>query len=254
MSNASVGAASMIRALRAQAEPARVAILQRFFRTGPGEYGHGDRFIGVRVPAIRALVRQFANATLADVDALLASPIHEARLLAVLLLVRMFRGAGDDRTRRRIYTFYVSRTDRINSWDLVDVSAPAIVGGWLETRSRAPLTQLARSERVWDRRIAILATQHFIRRGDLKDTFRIAELLLHDEHDLLHKAVGWMLREAGARDPAALRRFLASHHSTMPRTMLRYAIEKFPEDERRSYVSRTPQRPRPPAGHGEKKR
>ena len=229
-------AETMIRALRAHAEPARVAVLQRFFRTAPGEYGHGDRFIGVRVPAIRALVPRFASATLADIEALLASPIHEARLLAVLLLVRLFQTATDEATRRRVYSFYVSHTDRINSWDLVDVSAPAVVGGWLDTRSRAPLTKLARSPQVWDRRIAILATHHFIRRGDPSDTFRIATLLLDDDHDLIHKAVGWMLREAGARDPAGLRRFLASHHARMPRTMLRYAIEKFPEGERRMYV------------------
>ena len=233
-------AARMLSALRASAEPARSEVLQRFFKTGPGQYGEGDRFIGVRLPALRRLVQQFQDAPLRDIDKLLASPIHEARLFAVLLLVRQFRLAKDDRSRRRLYDFYLSRTARINNWDLVDVSAPGIVGAWLAHRKRTPLLKLARSGVLWERRIAIVATWHFMRLGDLDDAFRIADILLDDPHDLIHKAVGWMLRVAGDVDGARLRDFLADRHQRMPRTMLRYAIEKFPEFERRTYLRTAP--------------
>jgi 3-methyladenine DNA glycosylase AlkD len=232
-------AGQMVRALRAEADPSRVAVLQRFFRTQPGQYAEGDRFIGVTVPAIRGLTRRFSNAPLQEIDALLHSPIHEARLLALLLMVRGFR-AGDERQRRRIYDLYLARTSRINNWDLVDSSAPQIVGAWLADRSRAPLRKLARSESLWERRMAIIATHYFVRHADVTDTFRIAEILIDDRHDLIHKAVGWMLREAGKRRPRAERRFLASRHLRMPRTMLRYAIEKFPERERRAYLTARP--------------
>jgi 3-methyladenine DNA glycosylase AlkD len=230
-------AADMLRALRTRAEPTRAVVLQGYFKTGPGEYGEGDRFIGVRLPALRVLVREFQEAPLPEIGKLLASPIHEARLLAVLLLVRQFQRATEQTARRRIYDFYLSRTRQINNWDLVDVSAPGLVGGWLFDRSRAPLTRLAQSSNLWERRIAVLATHYFIRQGDLDETFRIADILLDDEHDLVHKAVGWMLREAGQRDMRRLRAFLATRHHTMPRTMLRYAIEKMPERERRTYLT-----------------
>jgi 3-methyladenine DNA glycosylase AlkD len=225
----------MLRALRAGADPPRAAALQRFFRTGRGEYAEGDRFLGLTVPSIRMLAARCGDAPLEEVDALLHSPIHEGRLLALLLMVQAFR-AGDERQRRRIYRLYLARTRFINNWDLVDASAPQIVGAWLAGRSRAPLRRLARSTSLWERRIAIVATHWFIRRGEIEDTFAIADLLLDDPHDLIHKAVGWMLREAGKRDGVAARRFLASRHGRMPRTMLRYAIEKFPEQERRSYL------------------
>jgi 3-methyladenine DNA glycosylase AlkD len=234
-----VTAGQMLRALRAEADPSRVAVLQRFFRTQPGQYAEGDRFIGVTVPAIRRLTRRFPNAPLQEIDALLHSPIHEARLLALLMMVRAFR-AGDERQRRRIYELYLARTGRINNWDLVDASAPQIVGAWLANRSRAPLRKLARSESLWERRIAIVATHHFIRQGEVTDTFDISDILINDPHDLIHKAVGWMLREAGKRRPDAERRFLASRNARMPRTMLRYAIEKFPEPERRAYLTVRP--------------
>jgi 3-methyladenine DNA glycosylase AlkD len=231
----------MLRALRAVSDPSRVPVLQRFFRTGPGEYGEGDRFIGVTVPAVRVLCKRFRAASLESIDALLQSPVHEARLLALLLLSQTFRTA-DEAGQRRIYTLYLSRTLFINSWDLVDTSAPHIVGAWLSERSRAPLRRLARSKWLWDRRIAIIATQYFIRRRDLEETFALADILLNDPHDLIHKAVGWMLREAGDRDRAAARRFLATRHTRMPRTMLRYAIEKYPDPERQRYLlaRRTP--------------
>jgi 3-methyladenine DNA glycosylase AlkD len=230
-------APQLLRALRAAADPTRVPVLQSFFRTNPGEYAEGDLFIGVTVPSIRALAKRFGDVPLEEIETLLLCPVHEARLLALVLLVEAFR-AGDARQQRRIYTLYLSRTDRINNWDLVDSSAPPIVGGWLADRSRAPLTKLARSRSLWERRIAIVATHFFIRQGDLAETFRIADILLDDPHDLIHKAVGWMLREAGKQDPEAERRFLASRHTSMPRTMLRYAIERFPDRERRNYLIR----------------
>ena len=228
-------AQQMTRVLKTHADPLRAVALQRFFRTGAGEYAEGDRFLGLAVPAVRGLARRFSGTSTTEIDALLQSPFHEARLLALVLLVEAFRD-GTSPEQRRIYDLYMSRTRFINNWDLVDLSAPPIVGAWLFERSRVPLKRLARSKSLWERRIAILATQDFIRRGDIHETFRIADILLNDPHDLIHKAVGWTLREAGKRDPDAERRFLATRHSRMPRTMLRYAIERFPERERRGYL------------------
>ncbi len=212
-----------------------MAILQRFFKTGPGEYGEGDRFIGVTLPVIRAVARECRGTPIDELRKLLRSPVHEERTLALLMLVDAFK-SGDEPARRRIYDLYLANTRFINNWDLVDCSAAQIVGGWLRGRSTAPLTRLAKSESLWERRIAMLATLDGIRRGDFDDAFRIADLLLHDDHDLIHKAVGWMLREVGKRDGAAERAFLADRYKTMPRTMLRYAIERFPEGERRKYL------------------
>ena len=228
-------AAAITRRLRRHANPANVAILQSFFKTGPGQYGEGDRFIGVKVPGIRAVCRECRGAPLAEIQKLLRSPIHEVRALALLMLVDAFKD-GDEPAQRRIYNLYLAHTAFINNWDLVDCSAGQIVGGWLRGRSTAPLTRLARSKSLWERRIAIIATFDGIRRGAFADTFRIADLLLHDEHDLIHKAVGWLLREVGNRDGKAERAFLESRYKTMPRTMLRYAIDRFPEGERRRYL------------------
>ena len=230
-------AAGIRKRLKACADPGHVPILQSFFKTGEGEYGEGDVFIGVRTPEMRAICRESRGAPLSSVLALLKSRVHEERALALMLLVDAFR-RGDERARRAIYEAYLSHTAFINNWDLVDLSASAIVGGHLAGRSRSPLTRLARSSSVWERRMAIIATFHFIRLGDLDDTFRIADLLLDDPHDLIHKAVGWMLREAGKSDGAALRAFLASRHQRMPRTMVRYAIERFPEAQRKRYLTR----------------
>jgi 3-methyladenine DNA glycosylase AlkD len=223
------------RRLRAHADPASVAILQSFFKTGPGQYGEGDQFIGIRLPAMRSLCRECRDTPLATALTLLDSKVHEERLLALLLMVDRFT-RGDEAERKRVYDAYLANTDRINNWDLVDASAPAVVGAYLAGRSRAPLTRLARSASLWERRIAIVATLYLIREGDLADTFRIADLLLDDPEDLIHKATGWMLREAGKRDGAALRQFLATRHDRMPRTMLRYAIERFPEAERKKFL------------------
>lgn len=232
-----MNATDLRRRLRVHARPSHVPILQSFFKTGPGEYGEGDVFIGVNLPAMRAVCRDCREAPLGAALALLRSRIHEERLLGLLMMVDRFTG-GDQTERKRVHEAYLAHSARINNWDLVDVTAPQIVGGYLADRSRSPLTRLARSKSLWERRIAIVATHYFIRHGDLDDTFRIADLLLDDSHDLIHKAVGWMLREAGRRDGAALRRFLATRHDRMPRTMLRYAIERFPEKERKGYLRR----------------
>jgi 3-methyladenine DNA glycosylase AlkD len=230
-----VTARAISRRLRELSDRGRVPLLQRFFRTAPGEYGEGDVFMGVTVPAVRAVAREFRGTPLGEIETLLGSRMHEERLTALVMLVHAFQ-RGDERTRRAIYDLYLAQTSRINNWDLVDVSAPHIVGAWLETRSRAPLRRLAKSSSLWERRIAIVATQHFIRRSDLADTFALADILLADREDLIHKAVGWMLREAGKRDVSALRAFLDARHQRMPRTMLRYAIERLPESERLGYL------------------
>lgn len=223
------------RRLRTRADASRVPVLRSFFKTGQGEYGDGDEFIGVTVPALREICRECRGASLAEIRVLLGSSIHEDRLLALLLLVEAFV-RGDSTERQRLYDFYLAHTARINNWDLVDSSAPAIVGGWLYDRGRAPLRALAKSPSLWERRIAIVATAYFIRRGEFDDTLAIARLLLRDSHDLIHKAVGWMLREVGKKDGAAERRFLDAHAPDMPRTMLRYAIERFPPAERKAYL------------------
>ncbi|HEU0015378.1 MAG TPA: DNA alkylation repair protein [Longimicrobium sp.] len=222
--------------LHALADPGHVKVLQGYFKTGAGQYGEGDRFLGLRVPVLRKLAREFRGLPVSDALELLRSSWHEERLLALLLLVDAF-SRGDAATREEIYRAYLANTRFINNWDLVDSSAPQIVGAFLGPDRIAPLLELARSESLWERRIAILATQHFIRQGVFEPTLRIAGMLLHDREDLIHKAVGWMLREVGQRDRAAEEEFLHAHCRTMPRTMLRYAIERFPEPLRRAYLS-----------------
>ena len=224
--------------MRALANPAKAVELQRFFKTGPGEYAEGDRFLGIMVPQIRRVVREFQDLSLGDVTRLLRSGFHEERLLALLILVRRFE-KGDDRARQEIYRTYLNYTRFINNWDLVDVTAAHLVGGYLRDRDRAPLYRLALSDDLWERRIAIVATFHFIRGNDFRDTLRVARLLLRDREDLIHKAVGWMLREVGKRDRAVEEMFLKRHGCAMPRTMLRYAIERFPERLRRRYLLST---------------
>ncbi len=223
-----------LKALALSADPTRAAGQRRYFKTGPGEYGEGDQFLGLTVPQVRALVPTCASMPLDEVATLLASAWHEARLLALLVLVRQYQrgGPGD---RRRIHALYLSRTDRINNWDLVDSSAEHIVGPHPGHRE-ALLKRLARSSSVWERRIAMLATLHGIRRGQYDETIRVAAWLVRDDHDLIHKAVGWMLREVGKRDEAVETRFLDGHAARMPRTMLRYAIERFPEPLRQHYL------------------
>ncbi len=221
--------------LKELAEPDRVPILSRFFKTGPGEYGEGDLFRGIRVPALRKLARKHRAVPLAETVELLGSAYHEDRLLALLILVEKYPRA-DPAGQDIIYRLYLQQTERINSWDLVDVSAHHIVGAHLMNRSRAVLRRLARSPSLWERRIAIISTFYFIRQDDLDETLRIGEILLSDKEDLIHKAVGWMLREVGKRDLAVEENFLKKHVDRMPRTMLRYAIEKFPEAKRQAYL------------------
>ena len=221
--------------LQTLASPADAKFAQRFFKTAPGEYGAGDQFIGIRVPVLRKLAKEFRALPLPEVTALLHSPIHEERLLALLILVDGYARA-DAAGRAKIYALYLKHLDRVNNWDLVDTSAPYIVGPQLAERSREILFRLARAKNLWHRRVAMLATFHFIRQNDFADALRLAELLRDDEHDLMHKAVGWMLREIGKRDVAVLKNFLQQHAAVMPRTMLRYAIEKLPERERQRYL------------------
>jgi 3-methyladenine DNA glycosylase AlkD len=221
--------------LRRLASPEDARNLSWYFKTAPGEYGAGDRFIGVRVPALRRLAREFRALPPPAAARLLPSPIHEERLLALLILTDAYDRAGES-GRAAIYRIYLKNLARVNNWDLVDGSAPRIVGRHLEKRSRKILFRLARSKILWRRRVAVLATFYFIQQGDFADALRLAELLLHDDEDLMHKAVGWMLREIGKRDLAELKQFLRKKAAGMPRTMLRYAIEKLPERERQSYL------------------
>ena len=210
-------------------------IQQKFFKTGPGEYGEGDIFIGVRVPDLRKLAKEFQDLTFSEVRALLASSIHEERLLGLLILVRKY-ASSDEITKKKIYELYLENTPFINSWDLVDGSAHHIVGAFLMGKNKAPLYRLAKSENLWERRIAIISTFHFIKHDQYQETLKIAKILLTDPENLIHKAVGWMLREIGKRDGVTEETFLKKHYMKMPRTMLRYAIEKFPEPKRQKYL------------------
>lgn len=221
--------------LKALGDPERARLLQRYFKTGQGEYAAGDIFIGLAVPAVRLLLRQYRDLTAAEVLPLLTSPFHEERFFALLAFVRCFE-KGDAAVRDRVYALYLANTASINNWDLVDCSAPKIVGNYLLVRDREPLYRLAASPVLWERRIAILATFAFISQGQFDDSLAIGRLLLADGEDLIHKAAGWMLREVGKRDLAALEMFLCAHCRVMPRTMLRYAIERLPAGQRQRYL------------------
>jgi 3-methyladenine DNA glycosylase AlkD len=221
--------------LRRFAGKEKAKLLQGFFKTGPGQYGEGDKFLGVMVPDIRLTVKEFSGAPLSEIAKLLRSSWHEERLLALLLLVQKFE-KSDDAVRKRIYALYLKSTKHINNWDLVDLSAPKIVGSYLDGGSRSLLYRFVRSKSLWERRIAILATFAYIRKSDFSDALALAEMLLDDDQDLMHKAVGWMLREVGKKDVSVLEGFLRKHHRAMPRTTLRYAIERFPEAKRKKYL------------------
>jgi 3-methyladenine DNA glycosylase AlkD len=230
-----MSAQDMLDKLRALGDPHQAQTLQRYFKTGPGEYGEGDVFLGMRVPQLRKLAKEHQSFSLSETILLLQSPIHEARVLALLLLVRTY-SCGNADIQERIYCEYLQNTCFINNWDLVDVSAEHIIGAHLKNGGREKLHALAESSLLWERRIAVMATFHYIKQGNFVETLRIAERLLHDPHDLIHKAVGWMLREVGKRDLAVEESFLKIHYKTMPRTMLRYAVEKFPEELRQQYL------------------
>jgi len=224
----------IVKHLHELADPTIAEHSQRFFKTAKGEYGYGDKFLGIRVPIIRKLVKQNEDVSLEVVERLLKSKHHEIRLFALLLLVSYF--SKSSRSRDEIYDLYLSHTQYINNWDLVDSSAHYIVGLYLKDKDRGVLYELCKSTSLWERRIAIMSTFYFIKHNQFEDTLRISQILLADEEDLIHKAVGWMLREIGNRDIAKEMSFLNEYYKVMPRTMLRYAIEKFEETERQKYL------------------
>lgn len=232
-----ITATSAESALRHVADSQKAIELQRFFKTGPGQYGEGDKFLGVVVPAQRLVAKQFLNLPLSEVAKLLQSHYHEDRLTALLLLVEQFKQSNPQQ-QKAIYQLYLANTNFINNWDLVDLSAPSIVGAYLADRDRKILYKLAKSRNLWERRIAILATFYYIKNGEAQDAIALAIELLEDDHDLIQKAVGWMLREIGKRvSRVALTDFLDHYGRQMPRTMLRYAIEHLPEVERQKYLA-----------------
>ena len=217
--------------LQLLANPEKAKLLQRFFKTGKGEYGEGDIFLGVMVPEQRKVAKKYSHIGLDEIQNLLQSKIHEHRLTAIFILILKYKTK-----RKEIVDFYLDNLQAINNWDLVDLSAPKILGDYLSDKDRNILFQLARSNNLWEKRIAMLATAAFIRNNDFEDALNLSELLLNDSHDLIHKAVGWMLREIGKRDQKVEEKFLRKHYKTMPRTMLRYAIEKFDKDKREFYL------------------
>ncbi len=222
--------------LAALADPDRARSSAGFFKTGQGQYGEGDRFIGISVPDLRRVARRYQHLSFDEIAKLLASRIHEHRFTALETLVAQY-DAGGAASKQAIVDFYLQNTPNVNNWDLVDTSAPYILGKHLLSQPRGVLDKLAKSKNVWERRIAIVATLALIRNGEIEDTFRIAARLLGDPHDLIHKAVGWMLRETGKRSTVALLEFLKEHHAHMPRTALRYAIERFPATQRKRILA-----------------
>lgn len=224
--------------LRKFADKKNAEVAQRYFKTGAGEYGEGDKFLGIRVPVLRKLAREYQTITVKESEQLLKSPIHEGRMLALLILIRICSGGGES-VKKEVYELYLNNTKFINNWDLVDVSAEHIVGDFLLDKAKSPLYLLAKSENLWEQRISIVSTFCFIRQGQYSETLKIAKMLLHDKHDLIHKAVGWMLREVGKRNLTTEEEFLKEHYKKMPRTMLRYAVEKFPEPKRQRYLKQS---------------
>ncbi len=226
------------RDLRRVANPTQAKHLQRFFKTGPGEYGEGDRFLGLKVPQTRVFARKYKELSLKDLDRLIRSRWHEERQLALFILTRKAERAFPGAERRACYDFYVRHMKWVDNWDLVDVTAGRVVGAYLWDHPRSALFRWARSKRLWDRRVSVIATSYFIRKGRFDETLALARMLLRDPEDLMAKAVGWMLREVGQRDERSLRRFLDDHALEMPRVMLRYSIEKLPANVRKAYLRR----------------
>ncbi|MFH2136893.1 MAG: DNA alkylation repair protein [Candidatus Omnitrophota bacterium] len=224
--------------LKKHANKEKAKILQSFFKTGPGEYGHGDKFIGVVVPSVRKIAQQYIDADLKSVLELLKSAIHEERLLALIILILQYE-KGDNFKKKVIFTIYLKYTRYINNWDLVDLTAGRIIGDYLLKKDKTILFKLARSIDLWERRISIIASFAFIRNGQFTQTLKISRILLKDKEDLIHKAVGWMLREIGKRDIESEEFFLRKEYKKMPRTMLRYAIERFSEQKRQAYLKGT---------------
>jgi len=224
--------------LKELANKENAEIAQRFFKTGPGEYGEGDKFLGIRVPVLRKLAKEYQTITVEEAEHLLKSPIHEERLLSLFILIGIY-SKGEEAVKKGIYKLYLNNTKFINNWDLVDTSAEHIVGNFLLNKGKNPIYRLAKSEDLWERRISIMSTLYFIKQGQYSETMKISKVLLHDNEDLIHKAVGWMLREVGKRNLLLEEEFLKKYYKEMPRTMLRYAIERFPEPKRLRYLKGT---------------
>ena len=214
--------------------PQKAKIYQRFFKTGKGEYGEGDIFLGITVPQSRKIAKKYADLKFNEITALLKSKIHEERIIALLILVNNYQ--KNEEKRKNIFDFYLKSTKYINNWDLVDLTADKILGHYISNKTKDILCKLSKSENLWERRIAIVSTFHFIKNNQFDETLKISKLLLKDKHDLIHKAVGWMLREVGKRSQSTLKTFLRAHYKKMPRTMLRYAIERFSPEERKAYL------------------
>jgi len=215
--------------------PEKAKLLQRFFKTGPGQYGEGDIFLGITVPLQRQIAKKYTNLSLDEIQELLSSKIHEHRLIALLILIDKYKKA-DQIKKEEILNLYLKNTKYINNWDLIDLSAPNIVGDYFLEKDKSILYKLANSDNLWEKRIAVLATFTFIKNNRFDDSLKISEILLKDKHDLIHKAVGWMLREIGKKDQKTEEDFLKKHYKNMPRTMLRYSIEKFSEEKRKFYL------------------
>lgn len=214
----------------------KAKILQRFFKTNKGEYGEGDIFLGIKVPEQRKIANKY-DLNLKQIQELLSSKIHEYRLTALFTLIQKYKKANQTE-KQEIFNFYLKNTNNINNWDLVDLSAPKILGDYLLNKERTTIYQLAKSNNLWENRISILSTYQFIKNNQFEDTLNISKILLTNKHDLIHKAVGWMLREIGKKDLQILEQFLKQHHKQMPRTMLRYSIEKFSKAKRKVYLTR----------------
>ncbi|MEK7990895.1 MAG: DNA alkylation repair protein [Thiotrichaceae bacterium] len=224
--------------LNSLSSPDYAATSLRFFKTGKGEYAEGDCFIGIKVPALRQLAKKYKKLAISNILSLLTDVVHEKRMLALFILTHQFE-AGNEKIQKHLFEQYLAHADYVNNWDLVDCSAHKMVGQYLLDKPRDILAELAQSNHLWKQRIAIVATLRFIKYGQFTDTLAISEILLHEKHDLIHKAVGWMLREVGKKNQAAEEAFLQKHYKTMPRTMLRYAIEKFDQPTRQSYLQKT---------------
>ncbi len=226
------------KAFNAVSDPHKASELQRFFKTAPGEYGEGDLFYGVKVPETRKIAQKFKDLPYEELEKLIRSKMHEEKMCALVILVNRFSKKSTPPVEKEIiFNFYMTYKRQINNWDLVDISAPKIVGPWLSDKNKRLLYELADSKIIWDRRIAVLSTFHFIREYEFKHTLKLATKLLNDSHDLMHKAVGWMLREIGKREQKILEDFLGHNIKAMPRTMVRYAIEKLPESLRKYYLN-----------------
>ncbi len=231
----------LLETLQNHKNPSKAILLSSFFKTAPGQYGHGDIFLGITVPQQRIIAKQYLNLSLPELESILHSNIHEQRLTSLIILTEQYNQAikvNNLNLQQSIYHFYLNNTEWINNWDLVDLSAPNIVGNYLLDKDRKVLYQLAKSSHLWEKRISIVSTFTFIRNHQFQDTFNISKILLNDPHDLIHKAIGWMLREVGKKDQPLLEKFLKQHLRQLPRTTLRYAIEKFPEKKRKEYLKK----------------